>query len=755
MNLVNNSSETEAQQASFYWLTTPQLLLLSLAAHHLRTSFKNTADIMDFDCACPICTTPFSTDPNDPYGPIAGKCQDYVCRNCVESLVEEAVVIECPVCTQPNMFDKHELVSPRIFCQTLAALRQIQQERSTDVTTTSTKSANTNKVIKTESDGTSTTTAEASSASQESQKSPERPIIAQNSGNDGGRPEMLARIVSRTDAESDHEHSAARDDVKLVATRTKTGEKAEMAPFVSPEEFVGQVRNVALDDRMQVVRRLKMEDETGNDEDDDTETEDEMEDRPETKQRSSSVRVVAATTAASNARKRQRAPSADVAARQDHLPDSIASSDGLTKRKKRATEKQRPEKATSMLRPTDTSTSKISRSGRVIKLTDKAKAAKRKSEEATSLARPNQEGPPAPSGPPEGAASFTAASNASTNVTRRSGRAIKLTDKAKASDLHLAPQRKLPQAAHVAPAPPAASLVSKTKNNNTTDSHDIEQGGRVRPFFAKHSNAGFGSDEENGANEHPSDLNDDDRKPAAKETSKPSKSATRNVRQPTQQIPNRQGTRNVDHEIRIASPGRSNKPTLPTASQASNPDPSTAQHANSSSVNSRRAASVARISNRDQSNNHLEPAVTLSEDQEKYLKTMKSKAELKEKKTPGKKTASWSLLKALYSSDKDTLTKSELKEAAEPYYGEKLEVEEHHLLHSAPFGAWSSIKTLERHELVERGKHGGKGDSFWLTANGRVFCADLFVELVATVQPTKPTTQTTINSFFAKAVNSI
>jgi hypothetical protein len=148
-------------------------------------------------------------------------------------------------------------------------------------------------------------------------------------------------------------------------------------------------------------------------------------------------------------------------------------------------------------------------------------------------------------------------------------------------------------------------------------------------------------------------------------------------------------------------------------------------------------------------NDHTAREVTLSESQIKYLKIVKKKSDEKEKSS-GTKTAPWALLKVFYSADHEKCwTKEELMKEAEQYFGAKLE-KEHHLLDSPTFGAWSSNKTLKKHELIERRNGGSKGDRFWLTEQGCLFCDKLFAtpEVITSSFQKKKSTSSPITNFF-------
>jgi hypothetical protein len=112
------------------------------------------------------------------------------------------------------------------------------------------------------------------------------------------------------------------------------------------------------------------------------------------------------------------------------------------------------------------------------------------------------------------------------------------------------------------------------------------------------------------------------------------------------------------------------------------------------------------------------------------------------------RSSSWSLLKALYDNNNDNdiisstthddddvddddvvqlfITKEELMKLAEVVYGKPMETT-HTGLNSPGFGAWSSIKTLEKHNLVIRTrKKKSRKDLFGLTKEGICFCKQLF-----------------------------
>ena len=128
----------------------------------------------------------------------------------------------------------------------------------------------------------------------------------------------------------------------------------------------------------------------------------------------------------------------------------------------------------------------------------------------------------------------------------------------------------------------------------------------------------------------------------------------------------------------------------------------------------------------------------LSQSQEKYCRN-----HLKPKSAP------WCMLKALHQYEQETgrhdesavLTKAELKSKAEVFYEKKMEPDTPQL-DSAGYGAWSSIDTLERHDLVKRLVHkrnegnsshgkknaGGLEHKFHLTPAGRTCCQIKFEE---------------------------
>jgi hypothetical protein len=129
-------------------------------------------------------------------------------------------------------------------------------------------------------------------------------------------------------------------------------------------------------------------------------------------------------------------------------------------------------------------------------------------------------------------------------------------------------------------------------------------------------------------------------------------------------------------------------------------------------------------------------ATRLRPSQEKYLQVLRKNVENKKKgkslleKAGTGRTAPYCILKALYDTSQESLSKQALMINAEALFGKPMESNPS-LLHSQGYGAWSSIGTLEKHELVTRQKCAGssKEDHFSLTAEGCLFCTNLFTAM--------------------------
>ena len=125
------------------------------------------------------------------------------------------------------------------------------------------------------------------------------------------------------------------------------------------------------------------------------------------------------------------------------------------------------------------------------------------------------------------------------------------------------------------------------------------------------------------------------------------------------------------------------------------------------------------------------PQVKLSEDQKKYFSLQMKQ----EQKPDGSKSAPWCLLKALHECEtengREMMSKSQLISNAEMHYGRPMEpaVQMENSI-TQGFGAWSSVKTLEKHQLVER--NNGQQAMFHLTPQGKCFCDKLFNSSSAT-----------------------